>query len=133
MGGISRLCQATGFSNHAPVILRTFGQSEMAAIQFRIPEKVMLDDQWYIQVRDIWRRKDNMDAPISIKVACDLTRLSQYFALKSRSEYMEYQEKERRMRATLISLQRLQQGRPECAWVALHLEAARKQVQHMEE
>ena len=67
MGGISRLCQATGFSNHAPVILRTFGQSEMAAIQFRIPEKVMLDDQWYIQVRDIWRRKDNMDD--STKVA----------------------------------------------------------------
>ena len=74
-----------------------------------------------------------MDVPISIKVACALTELSQYFALKSSSKYMEYQQKERRMRATLISLQRLQQGRPDCAWVALHLEEARKQVQHMED
>ena len=105
----------------------------MASVRFRIPEKVILDDRWYIQVRDIWRRKDTMDAPIAIKVACGLTELSQYFALKSKSEYMEYQEKERRMRATSISLQRLQQGRPECTWVAFHHEEARKQVQHMEE
>ena len=93
----------------------------------------MLHDRWYNQVTDIWRNKDNMDAPITIKVACALTEISQYFALKSRSEYMEYLEKERRMRARLISLQRLQQGRPECAWIASHLEEARKQVQHMEE
>ena len=67
-----------------------------------------------------------MDVSISTKVAYALTELSQYFALKSKSEYMEYQEKESRMRAMLISLQRLHQGRPECAWVVVHLEEARK-------
>ena len=73
----------------------------------------MLDDRWYIQVRDIWRQKDNMDVSISTKVAYALMEISQYFAFKSKPEYMVYQEKESRMQAMLMSLQRLQQGRPE--------------------
>ena len=74
-----------------------------------------------------------MDVSISIKVVYALTELSQYFTLKSKSEYTGYHEKESRMWATLIPLQRLQQGRPKCAWVALHLEEAQKQVQQMDD
>ena len=94
----------------------------------------MLDDCSYNQVRDIWQRKDKfMVASISNKVAHALLELSEHFKLRAKAEYMENREKEIRMRATLSSLQRLQQARPECTWVAMKLADAHKKVQQMED
>ena len=132
-GGTITIMPGTTFSDHAPVILTTFGRSTTMPLRLRIPEKVMLDDRSYSRVRDIWITKDNMDESISAKVAYALKELSQYFAAISKAEYMEYRDKENKLRALLISLQRLQQARPQCAWVAKHLEEARRQVQHMED
>ena len=124
----------TVFSDHALVLLQTFSQSNMISnIYLRIPERVMLDDCSYNQVRDIWQRKGNMDASISNKVAHALLELSEHFKLRAKAEYMENREKEIRMRATLSSLQRLQQARPECTWVAMKLADAHKKVQQMED
>ena len=132
-GGTITIMPGTTFSDHAPVILTTFGRSTTMPLRLRIPEKVMLDDRSYSRVRDIWITKDNMDESISAKVAYALKELSQYFAAISKAEYMEYRDKENKLRALLISLQRLQQARPQCAWVTKHLEEARRQVQHMED
>ena len=53
-GGNIKIMPSIVLADHAPVRLRTFGQLKMASIRSRIPENVMLDNRWYIQVRDIW-------------------------------------------------------------------------------
>ena len=48
-GGNIKIMPGTFFSNHAPIILGTFGQSKMASMRFRIPEKVMLENHGIIK------------------------------------------------------------------------------------
>ena len=59
--------------------------------------------------------------------------MSKFFKERSNVEYEEYYAKEANYRASLTSLQRWQQHRPNNTWVAVRLEAVRSNIQRMEE
>ena len=132
-GGSVNIMPGITFSDHAPVILVTFKRADETVARLKIPERILLDDKYDRQVREIWCNKDINDAPISHRVAQAVIELSTFFKERSNAEYVEYCAKEANYRAAYTSLQRLQQNRPESSWVAERLQEARSKIQHMDE
>jgi hypothetical protein len=130
-GGSVKIMPGVTFSDHAPVILVTFKRADETVARLKIPERILLDNKYDRQVREIWCNKDINDAPISHRVAKAVIELSTFFKERSNTEYVEYYRAN--YRATYTSLQRLQQNRPESSWVVERLQEARSKIQHMDE
>ena len=74
-----------------------------------------------------------MDLDAAEQCAHGITALSYFMHETARARLEEARERERRLRRSLATLQRLQEQQPSCEWVETQLSQARREVIEIEE
>ena len=107
--GIIHIMSGTTFSDHAPVILSISTQNLKEFSNLKIPEHVLLDNSFSLQVAELWSQKDVVQESMAMRVANGLRCISEFFRDKSKERFSMLQEKEKQSHTSLVSLQRLQE------------------------
>ena len=116
--GTIHIIPGTTFSDHAPVILSFSTQNLEEFSNLKILENQLLDNSFSLQVAQLWSQKDVILESMAVRVANGLRCISEFFRGKYKERFSMIQEKEKRSRTSLVSLQRLQERYPHCTWIA---------------
>ena len=126
--GTVHIMPGTTFSDHAPIILSLSTQKNKEFVNLKIPEELLLDNNFSSQVIDLWSQKDVGQESMTMRVANGLQRISEFFRCKSKERFAMMKEREKRSRASLVSLQRLQERYPHCTWIAEKLGSTKQEL-----
>ena len=97
----------TTFSDHTPIIFSVSTQKTKQFSNLKIPENLLLDNSFSLQVIDLWSQKDVVqEESMTMRVANGLRSLSEFFRCKSKERFYMMKEKEKRSHTSLVSLQR---------------------------
>jgi hypothetical protein len=120
-GGHVGILAGTTVSDHAPVILDINGKNRKQKVKLRVPEFMFKDPQIKLEVQRIWYEGMSSEDNLVQKVVKTLSTISSFFFRQVESLSEKTAEKERRLRRSLVALQRLQERHPRCSWTSVRL------------
>ena len=82
----------------------------------RIPNKFLSENCFKQDLGNIWETKMHLEGNMATKVVAALTVSSQFLKEKVHLKELQLAEKEKNIRRALVSLQKIQEKYPYCAW-----------------
>ncbi len=132
-GGSIKIMSGTVFSDHAPVILTLANTRNKQSFHLKIPEDILVNEQYSEQVHKIWIESFRDGDRPEMSLANAIMSLSRFFREAAMQQRQAYKAREKRMRHALISLQRLQEKYPSCGWVAHKIALAMGEIQQIQD
>ena len=130
-GGQIGIMAGTTFSDHAPVLLLLKDEVVYRKDTFRIPDSIIRDATLRAQVETIWNGRRNVEDPVRDFMS-KIEESSELFRLQEKERYSIFVQREKALRSSLSSSQRLQEKFPNCKWIGDLLYKARMEIMEME-
>ncbi len=110
LGGMVMIVPDTSLSNHVPILLRIDSKEpahNSPKSRLKIPEKMLLQEQWKDEVFQIWHEVTNLNLEPATRLAEGINQLSTFFYNKAYTLHTEEKTKKQSLRRGIASLQRL--------------------------
>ena len=132
-GGQIGILAGTSFSDHSLVSLEVLGRKLNGQAVTRMLDSVIQDSSLKEQVNQLWNSFGGGQRTVPERFMQILSHTRDLFCFHSREKYRKYVKKEKALRYSLASLQRLQEQNPACSWTKSRLQQGRREIQEMDQ